>query len=260
MGKIEVETVISAEGSLAFGTPIIEVKDVWKKFRLYQDKAQSLKEKVLFWRKTRTEDFWALRGITLSIPKGTTVGLIGRNGSGKSTLLKIISRILYPTRGEVKVHGRLSTLLELGAGFHPDFTGMENIFLNASILGLSRKETKERLNDIIAFAELGDFINNPVRSYSSGMYMRLGFAVAVHVDPEILLIDEVLAVGDLAFQEKCLAKIRELQKRGTTIVFVTHSPQQVKDFCDIAVWLDAGEIRMMGDAQEVAEAYREFLT
>ncbi|MEW8959497.1 MAG: ABC transporter ATP-binding protein [Moorella sp. (in: firmicutes)] len=237
----------------------IEVKDVWKKFRLYHDKAYSLKERVLFWGRSRAEDFWALKGINLSVAKGSTVGLIGRNGSGKSTLLKIISRILYPTRGEVKVNGRVSTLLELGAGFHPDFTGRENIFLNASILGLSRREIKERLNDIISFAELGDFIDNPVRNYSSGMYMRLGFAVAVHVDPEILLIDEVLAVGDLAFQEKCLARIKELQRNGTTIIFVTHSPKQVEELCDLAVWLDRGEVRMQGPAREVIVAYEEFL-
>ncbi|PRR70672.1 ABC transporter ATP-binding protein [Neomoorella humiferrea] len=237
----------------------IEVKDVWKKFRLYHDKAYSLKERVLFWGRNKAEDFWALKGINLSVAKGSTVGLIGRNGSGKSTLLKIISRILYPTRGGVKVNGRVSTLLELGAGFHPDFTGRENIFLNASILGLSRKEVKERLNDIISFAELGDFIDNPVRNYSSGMYMRLGFAVAVHVDPEILLIDEVLAVGDLAFQEKCLARIKELQKKGTTIIFVTHSPQQVEELCDLAVWLDKGEIKMQGPAREVIVAYEESL-
>lgn len=237
----------------------VEVKDVWKKFRLYHDKAYSLKERVIFWGRQKAEDFWALKGVNLTVPKGSTVGLIGRNGSGKSTLLKIISRILYPTRGEVKVNGRVSTLLELGAGFHPDFTGRENVFLNASILGLTRKQTKENLEDIIAFAELGDFIDNPVRNYSSGMYMRLGFAVAVHVAPDILLIDEVLAVGDLAFQEKCLAKIRELQKRGTTIIFVTHSPKQVEELCDVAVWLDRGEVRMQGPAGEVARAYWEFM-
>jgi len=237
----------------------IEVKDVWKKFRLYHEKTYSLKERIIFWGRSKAEDFWALKGINLTIPKGSTVGLIGRNGSGKSTLLKIISRILYPTRGEVKINGRVSTLLELGAGFHPDFTGRENIFLNASILGMSRKEIKERLDDIIAFAELGDFIDNPVRNYSSGMYTRLGFAVAVHVDPEILLIDEVLAVGDLAFQEKCFAKIRELQKKGTTIILVSHSPKQVENLCDNAVWLDNGEIRMQGLAREVVEAYDQFM-
>ncbi|MGB9803986.1 ABC transporter ATP-binding protein [Desulfofundulus sp.] len=237
----------------------VEVVNLWKKFRLYHERAISLKERVIFWGRQRAEDFWALKNINLTVPQGKTVGLIGRNGSGKSTLLKVISRILYPTEGEVRVKGRVSTLLELGAGFHPDFTGRENIFLNASILGLTRREIKERLDDIIAFAELGDFIDNPVRNYSSGMYMRLGFAVAVHVDPEILLIDEVLAVGDLAFQEKCLARIRELQKRGVTIIFVTHAPKQVEELCDLAVWLDRGEIRMQGPAAEVARAYEEFM-
>ena len=197
--------------------------------------------------------------MNLTIPRSATVGLIGRNGSGKSTLLKIISRILYPTRGEVKVNGRVSTLLELGAGFHPDFTGRENIFLNASILGLTRREIKERLDDIIAFSELGDFINNPVRTYSSGMYMRLGFAVAVHVDPEILLVDEVLAVGDIPYQEKCLNRIRELQKRGVTIVFVTHNPKQVEELCDLAIWLDRGEVRFAGPAKETVRAYAAFV-
>jgi len=197
--------------------------------------------------------------VNLTIPRSATVGLIGRNGSGKSTLLKIISRILYPTRGEVKVNGRVSTLLELGAGFHPDFTGRENIFLNASILGLTRREIKERLDDIIAFSELGDFINNPVRTYSSGMYMRLGFAVAVHVDPEILLVDEVLAVGDIPYQEKCLNRIRELQKRGVTIVFVTHNPKQVEELCDLAIWLDRGEVRFAGPAKETVRAYAAFV-
>lgn len=237
----------------------VEVKDLWKKFRLYHDKPYSLKERLIFWGRQKAEDFWALKGVNLIVPRGATIGLIGRNGSGKSTLLKLISSILYPTQGEVRVNGRISTLLELGAGFHPDFTGRENIFLNASILGLSRRETKERLDDIIGFAELRDFIDNPVRNYSSGMYMRLGFAVAVHVDPDILLIDEVLAVGDLAFQEKCLDKIRELQKRGTTIIFVTHAPKQVEQLCDLAVWLDRGEVQRVGPASDVAKAYSNFL-
>ncbi|NPV70654.1 MAG: ABC transporter ATP-binding protein [Firmicutes bacterium] len=235
----------------------IEVKDVWKRFRLYHDRASSLKEHFIFWARQTAEDFWALKGINLAVSEGSTVGLIGRNGSGKSTLLKIISRILYPTRGEVTVNGRVSTLLELGAGFHPDFTGRENVFLNASILGLTRSRTRERLDDIIDFAEMGDFIDNPVRNYSSGMFTRLGFAVAVHVDPDILLVDEVLAVGDLAFQEKCLSKIRELQKKGTTIMFVTHSPQQLEELCDQAIWLDRGEVRMLGPAGEVARAYKQ---
>ncbi|MEW6447342.1 MAG: ABC transporter ATP-binding protein [Bacillota bacterium] len=238
----------------------VEITGLWKKFRVYYDRAYSLKERLIFWQRNRADEFWALKNINLTVPGGTTVGLIGRNGSGKSTLLKIISRILYPTYGRVKVNGRVSTLLELGAGFHPDFTGKENIFLNASILGLTRKEIKERLSDIIAFAELGDFINNPVRTYSSGMYMRLGFAVAVHVDPDILLIDEVLAVGDMAYQEKCLGRIRDLQKQGKTIIFVTHIPKQVEELCHSAVWLDEGEVRLHGPARETARAYADFIS
>jgi ABC-2 type transport system ATP-binding protein len=238
----------------------VAVENLWKKFRVYHDRVYSLKERLIFWNRQRREDFWALKNLTLTVPQGATLALIGRNGSGKSTLLKIISRIIYPTRGEVRVRGRLSTLLALGSGFHPDFTGRENIFLNASILGLTRKEIKSRLNEIIAFAELDHFIDNPVRNYSSGMYMRLGFAVAAHVNPDILLVDEVLAVGDLAFQEKCLNKIREFQKEGKTIIVVTHNMEQVKSFCGLAVWLDQGEARLQGPAQGVADAYTEALS
>jgi ABC-2 type transport system ATP-binding protein len=237
----------------------VEIIDLSKKFRIYHDKANYLKERAIFWNRNKVDDFWALRGINLSIARGTTVGLIGRNGSGKSTLLKIISRILYPTSGQVRVNGRVSTLLELGAGFHADYTGRENIFLNASILGFSRKDIKEQLDDIIAFAELGDFIDNPVRNYSSGMYMRLGFAVAVHVKPDILLVDEVLAVGDLAFQDKCMQRIREMQQRGVTIIFVSHAPKQVEKLCDYAVWLDSGEVRMQGPASGVTNSYAAFM-
>lgn len=237
----------------------VEAEGIYKSFKIYHDRAVSLKERVIFWGRQRAEDFWALKGVDLRVPKGATVGLIGQNGSGKSTLLKVISRILYPNRGRVTVNGRLSTLLELGAGFHPDFTGRENIYLNASILGLSRRETRERLADIIAFSELGDFIDNPVRNYSSGMYMRLGFSVAVHVDPHVLLIDEVLAVGDLAFQGKCLDRIQKMQHEGRTIILVTHSPQQVEDLCDMAVWLDAGQVRLAGEAVSVARAYSQFM-
>jgi ABC-2 type transport system ATP-binding protein len=237
----------------------VEITDLWKKFYIYHDKVNSLKDRVIFWHRQRRDEFWALRNINLVVPKGKTVGLIGRNGSGKSTLLKIISRILYPTKGTVSVKGRISTLLELGAGFHPDFTGRENIYLNASILGFTRKEIQQRLEDIISIAELGSFIDNPVRNYSSGMYTRLGFSVAVHVDPDILLIDEVLSIGDLAFQEKCLARIRTLQKQNKTIIFVTHAPGQIEDLCDLAVWLDKGEMRAAGSAGEVAREYISFM-
>jgi ABC-2 type transport system ATP-binding protein len=241
------------------GINAVEISDVWKKFNIYQNRTRSIKERLIFWGRQHVEEFWALKNINLLVPTGKTIGLIGRNGSGKSTLLKLVSRILYPSRGQIFVKGRVSTLLELGAGFHPDFTGRENIFLNGSILGFSRREINLRLNDIIEFAELGDFIDNPVRNYSSGMYMRLGFSVAVHVKPDILLIDEVLAVGDLAFQEKCLVRIRDLQKQGKTIIFVTHSPAQVRELCDLAVWLDHGEIRSFGAAEQVVADYTAFL-
>ncbi|HSW35614.1 MAG TPA: ABC transporter ATP-binding protein, partial [Candidatus Limnocylindrales bacterium] len=235
----------------SLNVPAVEVTALWKKFRIYRDHANSLKEKLIFFGRQRTEGFWALKDINLVVLPGTTIGLIGRNGSGKSTLLKIISRILYPTTGEIHVNGRISTLLELGAGFHPDFTGRENIYLNASILGFTRKEVKARLNDIIAFADLGDFIDNPVRNYSSGMYTRLGFAVAVHVDPEILLIDEVLAVGDLAFQEKCYTRIEQMQQQRKTIILVTHSPETAEKLCDRVMWLDQGEVKAYGPAKDV---------
>ncbi|MQL51394.1 ATP-binding cassette domain-containing protein [Desulfofundulus thermobenzoicus] len=237
----------------------VEVINLSKKFHLYQDRTQTLKEMIIFWNRQKMEDFWALRDINLSIPRGATVGLIGRNGSGKSTLLKIISRILYPTTGEVKINGRVSTLLELGAGFHPDFTGRENIFLNASILGLSRRETERHLRDIIDFAELEEFIDNPVRNYSSGMYVRLGFSVAVHVDPDILLVDEVMAVGDLAFQKKCLEKINEFRRRGKTIIFVAHDMSLVQRICDYVVWLEHGEIKAQGRPGEVINRYLDLV-
>ena len=232
---------------------------VSKRFRLHHNRVHSLKEKVIFWRNRQHDDFWALQDVTFSVPRGVTIGLIGRNGSGKSTLLKVISRILYPESGSLRVNGRVSTLLELGAGFHPDFTGRENIYLNASILGLGRREIDQRLDDIIAFADLGDFIDNPVRNYSSGMYMRLGFSVAVHVDPDILLVDEVLAVGDVAFQEKCMHRIDSMKRRGTTIIMVSHSAKQIKDLCSQAIWLEKGQIRAAGDASGVASQYEQFM-
>ncbi|MCL6446977.1 MAG: ABC transporter ATP-binding protein [Armatimonadetes bacterium] len=237
----------------------VNVINLSKKFYLYQDRAQTLKERIIFWNRQKTEEFWALRDINLTVPKGATIGLIGRNGSGKSTLLKIISRILYPTAGEVRINGRVSTLLELGAGFHPDFTGRENIFLNASILGLSRKETERYLNEIIEFAELAEFIDHPVRNYSSGMYVRLGFSVAVHVDPDILLVDEVMAVGDLAFQKKCLEKINEFRRKGKTIIFVTHDMSLVQRICDYVAWLENGELKADGKAHEVVNKYLDLV-
>ena len=233
----------------------IIVEHVYKTFNIYMDKANSLKEKMLFWKRNRKEKREVLKDINITIKNGEAVGLIGVNGSGKSTLLKLMTKIIYPNQGKIETYGKLTSLLELGAGFHPDFSGRENIYFNASIFGLTRKQIDERLNDIIEFSELGAYIDNPVRTYSSGMYMRLAFAVAINVDADILLVDEVLAVGDQHFQEKCIAKMKELKKQGKTMVFVTHSLGTVKDFCNRAVWLNNGVIKMDGNPDEVIDAY-----
>ena len=233
----------------------IVVEHVYKDFKIYMDKANSLKEKMLFWNRNKKETREVLKDINLTIKNGEAVGLIGVNGSGKSTLLKLMTKIIYPNKGKIITNGKLTTLLELGAGFHPDFSGRENIYFNASIFGLTRKQIDERLNDIIEFSELGSYIDNPVRTYSSGMYMRLAFAVAINVDADILLVDEVLAVGDQHFQEKCIAKMKELKEQGKTMVFVTHSLGTVKDFCNRAVWLNQGVIKMDGNPDEVIEEY-----
>ena len=234
---------------------MIEVIDVSKKFKLYHDKATTRKERLLFLRSKKADVFWALQNINIKIGQGQTVGLIGENGSGKSTLLKLMTKIIYPTTGEIRTHGRVSSLLELGAGFHPDFTGRENIYINASIFGLSKKEITNRLDSIIAFSELEEFIDSPIRTYSSGMYMRLAFSVAVHVEPKILLIDEILAVGDVNFQKKCFDKIREFKKKGVTIVIVSHDLKSIEDICDKVIWLDHGKMVTYGECHAVVEQY-----
>lgn len=236
----------------------IKVTHVSKTFKLYYDKANTLKEKLLFFsKKNKSKDsiLHVLNDINLTIKKGESVALIGTNGSGKSTLLKLMTKIIYPNKGKITTNGKLTSLLELGAGFHEDFTGRENIYFNASIFGLTRKQIDEKIDEIIEFSELHDFIDNPVRTYSSGMYMRLAFSVAINVQADILLIDEILAVGDQHFQEKCFNKLKELKKEGKTIVIVTHSMNQVKQFCDRAVWLYKGEIRMDGKVDDVLEEY-----
>lgn len=195
--------------------------------------------------------FWALEDVSFSVKAGETVGILGPNGSGKSTILKLISRIIDPTKGMITVSGRLSALLELGAGFHSDLTGRENIYLNGSILGLSRKAMKRKLDSIIAFAEMGDFIDVPIRNYSSGMQMRLGFSVAVHVEPEIILVDEVLAVGDYNFQLKCLERIRQMQAQGVTILFVSHDFEEVQKLCDRVLWLEGGRLQAQGRVDDI---------
>jgi len=235
----------------------IRVQDMSKDFKIYSDKPSTLKERLIFWNKNKKEIRTVLDHITLDIYKGETVALIGTNGSGKSTLLKLMTKIIYPTRGSVETYGKLTSLLELGAGFHPDFTGRENIYFNASIFGLTRAEIDQRLDDIIAFSELEEFIDNPVRTYSSGMYMRLAFSIAINVDAEILLIDEILAVGDQHFQEKCYDKLRELKMSDKTIVIVTHSLESVKDLCNRAIWIQDGHMQMDGEAVSVINAYLE---
>ena len=235
----------------------IEVKDVYKSFNVYLDKANSLKEKLLFWKRNRKEVREILKGINLNIKKGEAVALIGVNGSGKSTLLKLMTKIIYPNKGKIITNGKLTSLLELGAGFHADFSGRENIYFNASIFGLTRKEIDRRLDQIIEFSELRDFIDNPVRTYSSGMYMRLAFAVAINVDADILLVDEILSVGDQHFQAKCIEKMKELRKEGKTMVFVTHSLSAAKELCDRAVWLNNGIIKMDGKTDDVIKEYIE---
>ncbi|WP_323743458.1 ABC transporter ATP-binding protein [Agreia pratensis] len=238
---------------------LVQINDVSKRFVIRKEK--SLKERLVNAGRSAKfkEDFWALRNISLDIESGTTIGLIGANGSGKSTLLKAIGGIIEPTSGTVKRRGRLAALLELGAGFHQDLTGKENVYLNASILGMSRKQTDGFFDDIVEFSGIGDFIDTQVKFYSSGMYVRLAFAVAIHVNPDLLLVDEVLAVGDEAFQRKCLDKIRAFQAEGRTIVMVTHSLAQVTEFCDRAVLLSKGEMVFDGLPHVATSEFRDIL-
>lgn len=237
----------------------IEVHNVSKAFKVYLDKGLTMKERVIFKNRRKFENRQVLDHVSFEVKKGEAVGLIGHNGCGKSTTLKLLTRIMYPDSGTIEMEGRVSSLIELGAGFHPDMSGRENIYINASIFGLTKKEIDERLDDIIAFSELEEFIENPVRTYSSGMYMRLAFAVAINVDADILLIDEILAVGDASFQAKCFDKMREIKASGTTIVLVSHSLGQVEQICDRSIWIHEGKIRKQGDPSTVDYAYLEFM-
>lgn len=233
----------------------IEVNDVSKCFRLYTDRAGSVKQLFTNFGRPKYEDFWAVRGVSLDVQKGSVAGLIGHNGCGKSTLLRMMAGIHFPTTGTVSTHGRISALLELGAGFHPELTGRENVYLNASILGLNRKQTDRIFDRIVDFSGLAPFIDSPVKHYSSGMYVRLGFSVAVHVEPEILLVDEVIAVGDEDFQRRCLDHLTSLKASGVTIVLVSHSLGVVGDLCDQVTWMDHGVIRDSGEPFEVIAKY-----
>lgn len=233
----------------------IEVKNITKKFKVYNDKGYSLKDKMLFWNRNKHEDRMVLRGISFEVKKGEAIGLVGENGCGKSTTLKLLTKIMYPDSGNIEVSGRVSSLIELGAGFHPDMTGRENIYTNAAIFGLTRKEINERLDEIITFSELEHFIDNPVRTYSSGMYMRLAFSVAINVNADVLLIDEILAVGDVNFQTKCFEKLKEIKAVGTTIVIVSHSLNQIEQICEKSYWIEDGLIREEGIPKYVHEKY-----
>lgn len=238
---------------------VIEVNNVSKDFKIYYDKGYTLKERLLFWKRNRHEVRHVLKNISFKVKKGEVLGLIGQNGAGKSTTLKLLSKIIYPTSGNIIMRGRVACLIELGAGFHPDMSGRENIYINASIFGLTKKEIDERIDDIIAFSELKDFIDNPVRTYSSGMYMRLAFSVAINVDADILLIDEILAVGDAAFQAKCFNKLRDLKVKGITIVIVSHSLGQIELICDRTIWFKNGIICKDGRPYDVHPYYLEYM-
>ncbi len=235
--------------------PAIAIEHVSKRFVLHSDRASSIKEAIVHRQRATTNEFWALRDVSFDIPRGSFFGIIGHNGSGKSTLLRLTAGIHRPTRGSITANGRISALLELGSGFHPDLTGRENIFLNGAMLGLSRRQMTAAVDEITEFSGIGEFIDSPVKVYSSGMHVRLGFAIAVHVEPEILLVDEVLAVGDEEFQRKCLDHIYALRRRGTTIVLVSHAAGMMETLCDEIAWLDHGELQQLGEPTPTVEAY-----
>jgi ABC-type polysaccharide/polyol phosphate transport system ATPase subunit len=248
--------------------PVIELNNVSKRYRLrrgwhvksIRDEVERLAKRLIMRGTPTRDDFWALKDVTFALEKGEVLGLVGRNGAGKSTLLKILSHVTVPTTGSFVARGRLGALIEIGAGFHPELTGRENVFLNGSIMGMSRREVQEKFDRIVAFAEIERFIDTPIKHYSSGQQMRLGFSVAAHVDPEILLIDEILAVGDASFQAKCLNKLAELKEDDKTIILVSHNLSNITDYAKRVVWLDGGSVRMIGEANEVVDAYLEHVT
>lgn len=234
----------------------VSVDHVSKKFRLYHERNQTLKSAVMRGRTSRHEEFWALKDVTFDVEAGQTYGIIGSNGSGKSTLLKCLAKIYWPTSGTITYHGKMASLLEVGSGFHFELSGRENIYLNGSILGMSKKEITEKFDSIVEFSGVEQFIDQPVKNYSSGMYVRLGFSVAIHVDPDILVVDEVLSVGDEEFQRKSFDKFLDLKRSGKTIILVSHGLDVVADICDRVSWIEKGVLQMSGPAPEVVAAYR----
>jgi ABC-type polysaccharide/polyol phosphate transport system ATPase subunit len=253
------ESTIAPIADLSYNENVIRLEKVGVRYRVASERISTFKEYLIrrFQRKVQMRDFWALEDINLSIRRGEVFGLIGQNGAGKSTLLKLVARVLRPTSGRVLVIGRVAPLLEFGAGFHPDLTGRENVFLNGALLGFSREEMQEKFERIVDFAELWDFIEVPMRNYSTGMWARLGFAVATDVEPDILIVDEVLSVGDEAFQRKSFARMESFREMGTTILFVSHTMDAIASMCHRAAWLEHGQVKALGDVGEVVRAYRE---
>ena len=233
----------------------VRVEDVSKKFRLYHERNQSLKSAILRGKTSSHDDFWALQNVSFDVAEGSTHALVGSNGSGKSTLLKCLAKIYWPTSGTIDYRGRMASLLEVGSGFHLELSGRENIYLNGSILGMSKKEIDARFDSIVDFSGIEKFLDQPVKNYSSGMYVRLGFAIAIHVDPDILVVDEVLSVGDSEFQKKSFEKFLEFKNLGKTIILVTHTMQVVRDICDTATWINQGTHVVTGDANSVVDRY-----
>ena len=237
----------------------VNIDHISKKFRLYHERNQSIKSVIMRGRRSVHEDFWALKDVSFEVPSGSTFGLIGSNGSGKSTLLKILAKIYYAEKGSISYNGKVAALLEVGSGFHPELSGRENVFLNGSILGMSKREVTRKFDEIVDFSGVEQFIDQPVKNYSSGMYVRLGFAIAINVDPDILVVDEVLAVGDAEFQDKCAQKFVDFKKAGKTVILVSHAMESVRSMCDQAAWLSHGELVMVGDADPTITAYLDSL-
>src|SRR5438876_3377603 len=239
---------------------IVRAEKISKCFRIYRHPSDHLRELLTFGKRKYHEPFWAVKDVDLEVERGCCLGIIGENGSGKSTLLRIVAGVLRPTAGNLAVNGRVSALLELGAGFNPHFTGRENIFLNASILGFSDAQTRERIPSIEKFAEIGEFVDRPVKTYSSGMFVRLAFAVAIHMDPDILIVDEALSVGDLFFQQRCIRRIQQLKHQGVTIIFVSHDLQSVRSLADRTIWMDHGRVHLEGKTDDVTSKYLAAMT
>lgn len=237
----------------------VDVDNVSKRFRLYQERNQTLKSAIMRRRRSVHEDFWALRDISFQVPEGSTFALIGSNGSGKSTLLKCLAKIYRPTEGSITHHGKLAAMLEVGSGFHTELSGRENIYLNGSILGMSKKEIDSKYDEILDFSGVEQFIDQPVKNYSSGMFVRLGFSIAINVRPDILVVDEVLAVGDAEFQQRCFKKFAELRREGRTVILVSHSLETVRQMCDSAAWIDRGVLQQVGETDGVVKAYLDSL-